>query len=98
MLTSFSRSTGERFIEIITTRNAILVDDKIEAAVKGFIVSFLEFETILTKQVNLQVFSRTTVLSKYLQTVKLDLLTASSGERIAEEYAYEATLASDLVN
>ena len=52
----------------------------------------------MTKQVNLQVFSRTTVLSKYLQTVKLDLLTAPSGERIAEEYAYEATLASDLVN
>ena len=66
-------------MEVIITLNAILVDDQIQAVVKakvkGYIDSFLKFETILTAQAYLQVFSHTTVLSKYLQTVQLDLLT-----------------------
>jgi hypothetical protein len=70
---SFNNPTGALFMEVITTLNAILVADEIQAAVKakvkGYIDSLLKFETILTAQVYLQVFSRTRALSKYLQTV-----------------------------
>ena len=67
------------FVEAIATLNFILVADKIQAAIKakvnGYIDSLLQFETILTVQVYLQVFFHTTALSKYLQIVQLDLLT-----------------------
>ena len=61
---SFDYPAGVLFMEVITTLNAILVADQIQAAVKvkvkGYIDSLLKFETILTAQAYLQVFSHTT--------------------------------------
>ena len=48
----FNNPTGALFMEVITTPNAIQVAFQIKAAVeakvKGYIDSFLKFETILT--------------------------------------------------
>ena len=64
---SFINPTGALFMDVITTLNAILVADQIQAAVKAKVKGYndsLKFETILTAQVYLQVFSRTTNVSK----------------------------------
>jgi len=47
----------------------------IRRRVLGYIEVLLKFETTLTAQAYLQIFSCTTLLSKYLQTMQLDLLT-----------------------
>ena len=77
---SYNNPSGALFMDIINSLTAILSSNKIKAVakakVKGFIESLLKFETILTAQVYLRIFSFTTPLSKYLQTVQLDLLTA----------------------
>ena len=53
--------------------------DEIRANVKamahGYIESLLKLETVLTAESYLWIVSYTTPLSKYLQTVQLDLLT-----------------------
>lgn len=76
---SFNNPTGALFKEIIITLNAIKNKDEIRATIKakahGYIESLLKFETVLTAEVYLRIFSCTTPLSKYLQTVQLDLLT-----------------------
>ena len=71
---SFNNPTEGLFVEVSTSLHAILVADNIQAAakakVKGYVDCLLKFETILTAQVYLRIFSQTTALSKYLQTVQ----------------------------
>ena len=77
---SFNNPSEALIVDVIIALNAIQCADHVTPAVKakanGYLDSLLKFETILTAQVYLQVFSHTTPLSKYLQTVQLDLLTA----------------------
>lgn len=79
MFGSFNQPAGALYVDVLTALNAILADSKIQAVVKakanGYIESLLKFETIVTAQVFLRIFSYTSPLSKYLQTIQLDLLT-----------------------
>ena len=82
----WSKDAALKEIFGIISLNALIADENtqpaVKAKVKGCIDSLLKFETAITAQVYLQIFSRTTVLSKYLQTVQLDLLTV---HRMVEE-------------
>ena len=82
----WSKDAALKEIFGIISINALIADENTQAAVKakvkGYIDSLLKFQTVIPALVYLQIFSRTTVLSKYLQTVQLDLLTV---HRMVEE-------------
>jgi len=48
----------------------------VRAKARGFKEGLLRFETVLTAQIFLRLFEKTTPLSKYLQTQKMDILSA----------------------
>ena len=77
---SFNNSTAALFMDVVITLNVILVTDRIhigvKTKVKGNVESPLKFETMLTAQIYLQVFSGTRALSKYPQSMQLNMPTA----------------------
>ncbi|KAJ3587833.1 hypothetical protein NHX12_011428 [Muraenolepis orangiensis] len=68
------------FIDLVSTLTRIEDDDSMKPHVRakamGYTESLLRFETILTAQIFLIILEITLPLSKYLQTIGMDLLTA----------------------
>lgn len=70
------------YVYLVLTLKAVQLDTTMKptarAKVKGYIEGLLKYETILTAQIFLRIFERTSPLSKYLQTSGMDLLTTHS--------------------
>lgn len=81
MFGSFENPDDCLFINIIIMLRAVTNDKSMKPQVrqlaKSYMDNLLKYENILTAQLFLRIFSYTTVLSKYLQTNGLDLLTAN---------------------
>ena len=67
------------YIDVLLSLHCIPGQDSAQPLVKtrakGFYENLTEFETVLTAKIYLKLFEHTTPLSKYLQTVQLDLIT-----------------------
>ena len=57
----------------------------VRAKARGFFEGLLKYETVLTAQIYLRIFQETTPLSKYLQTVGMDILTAQGFVETVED-------------
>lgn len=78
---NFEDPTNSLYIELLMTMEAIQTSDVGNHSsnayqAQNFITNLTSFETILMAKTFLRIFAITTPLSKYLQTVGLDILTA----------------------
>ena len=78
---SFGNPDRALYIDVLQTLAIILevgvtVKPVVRAKARGYIESLLKYETILTSQIFLRIFEHTTPLSKYLQTSRMDILSA----------------------
>ena len=64
-------------IMLLAVKNDKTMKPQVRQVAGTYMDNLLKYETILTSQLFLRIFSYTTVLSKYLQTNGLDLLTAN---------------------
>lgn len=63
-------------LAIILEEVGVTVKPVVRAKARGYIELLLKYETILTSQIFLRIFEHTTPLSKYLQTSRMDILSA----------------------
>ena len=79
---NFEDSTQSLYVELLMTMEEIRTSNVGNHSsnayqAQNFITNLTSFETILMSKIFLRIFAITTPLSKYLQTVGLDILTAS---------------------
>ncbi|XP_051796629.1 protein FAM200A-like [Acanthochromis polyacanthus] len=77
---SFAQPKNALYVDLVETLSKIQNNLQFKPAVRvkahAFIESLIKYETVLTAQLFLRVFTLTSPLSKYLQTNAMDLLTA----------------------
>ena len=77
---NFGKPDRALYVDILQTLATILeqvgVKPVVRVKARAYIESLLEYETILTSQIFLRIFEHTTPLSKYLQTSRMDILSA----------------------
>ena len=77
---SFENQQGSLYIDVILSLQNISEEEKFSSDVRAKALSYkealLKYETIMTASIYLRIFNITTPLSKYLQTVGIDLLKA----------------------
>ncbi|XP_053274770.1 uncharacterized protein LOC128436886 isoform X1 [Pleuronectes platessa] len=77
---SFGKPQDCLYIDVLCTLSAIqdqtTVKSNVRSKARGYKDGLLRHETILTAQLFLQIFEKTTPLSKYLQTGGMDILSA----------------------